>query len=208
MRLLPYSHLMDELNSKELGLGAHLLDGVWSEAPRAAVVTVGLGAGLMQFEGGFAPYILFTSLLVGQVVSLAQGFSNYLDARSNARTFDAPRVQAYLRRMNENGTDFLIAAQRGTAWIVMDPAEKSLEVMSEAEYRKFRSKTLAAHAAVNEVRIVRRKITNTRIRNGHEHVPDERRIADIHLTHGNPRYSASRFLAMGSGMTEETQPGT
>lgn len=208
MRLLPHAHLMDELRAKELGLGAHLLDGVWSEAPRAAVVTAGLGAGLMQFEGGFAPYILFTSLLIGQIVSLAQGFSNYLDARNNARTFDAPRVQAYLSRMNESARDVMIAAQRGTAWIIIDPVAQNLEVMSEMEYQKFRAKTLASHASVNEIRIVRRKITNTRIRNGHQHVPEERRIADVHLTHGTPRYSASRFLAVGSGMTDETQVGT
>lgn len=208
MRSLPHAHLMDELHAKELGLGAHLLDGVWSEAPRAAVVTAALAAGLMQFEGGFAPYILFTSLLIGQVVSLAQGLSNYLEARHNTRIFDAPRVQAYLSRMNDSTRDVMIAAQRGTAWIVINPTDESLEVMSELEYQKFRAKTLASHAAVNEIRIVRRKISNTRIRNGHEQEPEERRIADVSLAHGIPRYSASRFLAVGSGMTEETQPGT
>ncbi len=208
MRSLPHAHLMKELRAKELGLVAHLLDGVVSEAPRAAVVTAGLGAGLMQFEGGFAPYIVLTSLLIGQVVSLAQGFSNFLEARHNARTFDAPRVQAYLSRMNDSARDFMIAAQRGTAWIIINPAVEGLEVMSEMEYQKFREKTLASNTAVNEIRIVRRKISNTRIRAGHVHVPEERRIADVSLAFGTPRYSASRFLAMGSGMTEETQVGT
>ncbi|WP_029006022.1 hypothetical protein [Azorhizobium doebereinerae] len=206
MNFLSHTMLMDKVRGKELGIGAHLLDGVWSEAPRAAVVTIALAAGLMQFEGGFAPYVLVTSLAIGQVVSCARGFSNFLDARNNARTFDAPRVQAYLRRMQETSGDVIIAAQRGTAWIVLRPrseGEERLEVMSEQEYERFRAQSVAARAAVNEVRIVRRKLTNTRIRSGYTYAPEERRIADM-SAHGNLRYSASRFLAVGSGITEES----
>ncbi|GGF82732.1 hypothetical protein GCM10007301_48550 [Azorhizobium oxalatiphilum] len=204
--------LADQVRSKELGLAAHFLDGVWTEAPRAAVVTTALIAGLMQFQGSFSPAILGISLVVGQVVSFARGFSNYLDAERNARTFDNPRVQAYLRRMHEASGDVVIAAQRGTAWIVMHPASENerVEVLSEVEYEEFRERAVANRISINEVRVVRKRVSNTRIRSGYTHAPEERRIADMSAT-GQLRYSASRFLAVGSGITEDedafTAPG-
>ncbi|MGU3494129.1 hypothetical protein ACLBXM_08805 [Xanthobacteraceae bacterium A53D] len=201
-----------EVRSKELGFFAHLLDGVWSEAPRAAVVTIALVAGMMQLEGSFNPYMLGVALLIGQIVSGARGFSNFLEAQRNARTFDNPRVQAYLRRMHEASGDVVIAAQRGTAWIVMHPAseDERIEVMSEVEYEEFLERAKTNRISINEVRVVRKTVSNTRIRSGFTHAPEERRISDMSAT-GQLRYSASRFLAVGSGLTEDgdifTAPG-
>lgn len=205
--LAPKTSLADELREKEIGVVGHFLDGFISEAPRSAVVTVGLGAALVHFQGVFSPMILAASLAVGQIVSAARGMSNFLEARANARSFDQPRVQAYLRRMQEHSRDVTVAAKRGTAWIVMYPGSQHVEAMSEVEYARFKSQCIAARASINEVRVVRRKVSNTRIRSGFTFAPEERRIADI-TPPSNLRYSASRFLAVGSGITEEPALGS
>lgn len=176
---------MDEIRKKELGLFSHFLDGIWrnfSIAAAATLVIAGVWAGLM---GQFAVYMLPLSVLTTQLASGVYGLRDWRRSERRKRIYDSARCQDYLRSV-ESRARGVVASQRGTVWVVMDPDSldkvSQIRIMSDREYQKFRAQGMAAGRPMDEVRIRDGGVAGlTQVRDGREHYP-----RNIDLVTGRP----------------------
>lgn len=179
---LPYAHLMDEIRKKELGPFSHFLDGIWRNFSFAAAGSLAIAGGWALVQGEFAAYMLPVSVLATQVASGVQGLREWRRAQQQKRVYDSARCQEYLRGV-ENRAHGVVASQRGTVWIVMDPEDTDdvspVRILSDREYQQFRLQGIAAGRSLDEVRIRRTTLGITQVREGREHAP-----RDVDLTTG------------------------
>lgn len=193
-RALPYAHLMDEIRKKELGPFSHFLDGIWRNFSFAAAGALGIAGLWALVQGEFAVYMLPVSVLATQLASGVHGLRDWRRVLRQKRIYDSPRCQDYLRSVEERAHG-VVASQRGTVWIVMDPESvdnvSQIRVMSDREYQQFRAQGIAAGRSLDEVRIKQTSLGLTQVREGREHAP-----RDVDLATG-------RFtLGVGSGRIE------
>lgn len=175
-RILPYAHLMDEIQKKELGPFSHFLDGIWRHFSASAASTLAIAGLWALIEGGFAVYMMPVSVLVTQMASGLYGLRAWRDAERRKRIYDSNSCQDYLRALEQRARG-VVASQRGSVWIVMDPDSldnvSQIRVMSDREYQLFRAQGIASGRPLDEVRIRQGSLGLTQVRDGREHAPQE-----------------------------------
>lgn len=169
---LPHAHLANDLRRKELGPVGHFLDGIMDHGLVGAVIIIGLTVTWSYFVGDFDWRIIPVALLAAEVATGLKGITDWRQAKHRKAIYDSPRMQAYLRRV-ENRAKHVVASQRGTAWILMDPAnldpETARSVLSEKEYRAYRRHRLASGQPMEEVRIGPHRIRRISLPAGRQH---------------------------------------
>ncbi|WP_454916108.1 hypothetical protein [Xanthobacter sediminis] len=166
---------MDEIHKKELGPFSHFLDGIWRNFSVAAAGTLVIAGAWAAVMGEFAVYMLPISILVTQLASGAYGLREWRRAERWKRIYDTPRCQDYLRSVEDRARG-VVASQRGTVWVVMDPDSldkvSQVRILSDREYQRFRAQGMASGRPMDEVRIREGGVVGlTQVREGREHFP-------------------------------------
>lgn len=173
-RDLPYTHLMDEIRRKELGPFSHFLDGIWRNVTMVAGGAMAITTVCVAFWGELALYIVPAGILAMQVAGGVHGLRDWRRAERRKQVYDSPHCQAYLRAIEARARG-VIASQRGTVWVVMDPDSldhvSRVRVLSDREYKRYREQGIASGQQLDEVRIGRRSLGHTVVRDGREHFP-------------------------------------
>ncbi|MFG1478843.1 hypothetical protein V5F53_09260 [Xanthobacter sp. V4C-4] len=217
---------MDEIRRKELGPFSHFLDGIWRNVIIVATGTLVISAVWVLVWGEFALYMIPASILLMQVASGIHGLRDWRRAERRKRLYDTPHCQAFLRSVEARARG-VIASQRGTVWVVMDPDSldhvSRVRVLSDREYQQYRQQGIASGQPLDEVRIGRRSLGHTVVREGREHFP---RHVDFSLVrtpvrgasgrierwaregdeHGRGGRRGSQRRASGSGRSDAASP--
>ncbi len=192
-RAMPHAHLMDEIHQKELGPFSHFLDGIWRHFSAAAAGSLAIAGAWVVVQGEFAIYMLPASVLVTQFASGVYGLREWRRTERLKRLYDSPRCQDYLRSMEQRARG-VVASQRGTVWVVMDPDSldnvSQVRILSDREYQLFRAQGIAAGRSMDEVRIRNGSLGLTQVREGREHYP---RSVDIDLERAPVRGPTGRI---------------
>lgn len=171
---LPYAHLMDEIRKKELGPFSHFLDGIWRNFSAAAAGSLLIAGAWVAIQGEFAIYMLPATVLMTQFASGVQGLREWRRTERQKRLYDSPRCQEYLRTLEDRARG-VVASQRGSVWVVMDPDSldrvSQVRILSDREYQLFRAQGIAAGRTMDEVRIRNTVLGHTQVHEGREHAP-------------------------------------
>lgn len=208
--------MLAEIERKELGIVSHLLDGVWDEAPKTAVIAIGIAATWSHLAGGFAAYMVPTAAILAQAKAGLRGLVSWLDAKDNARVYDSPAFQAALGDIEAKARG-VVASQRGTVWIVSESDIDPPKVMSDREYANFRRSLASEDTQLVEVKIKNTSVQVSRLIRGKldSGRPDLPAIETYDISSGRrniaewfsggrkspkpaePHYPATRILAEG-----------
>lgn len=150
-----------EIKRKELGFVSRFLDAVWANLGNTGAMAVGIAGGWGILEGGVSPFMIPTALLAGVVPTAATALGRGFDDAWKARVHDGPRCQELIAEVRSRAAG-IVAAQRGSVWIVFGTGTRKPRVMGDVEYAAFRKGWFARGLALDEVTIERKRITAAR----------------------------------------------
>jgi len=203
---------MDEIRKKELGPFSHFLDGIWRNFSAAAAGTLAIAGVWALAMGEFAVYMLPVSVLVTQLASGIHGLRDWRRAERRKRVYDSQTCQTYLRSVEERARG-VVASQRGTVWVVMDPDSldkvSQVRILSDREYQRFRAQVLTSGRTMDEVRIREAGVVGvTQVHEGREHFPRSVDLATGRATVRMPSGRIERWTKEGEEYARGLQRST
>lgn len=230
-RLIHDAEVKAEIERKELGFVSRFLDAVWANLGNTGAMAVGIAGGWGLLEGGLSPFMIPTAFLAGVVPTAATAIGRGFDDAWKARVHDGPRCQELIAEVRSRAAG-IVAAQRGSVWIVFGTGTRKPRVMGDVEYAAFRKGWFARGLALDEVTIERKRIMAARYVAGRldaggrplpvretldtragrsiwtdwlgdrGSVPKELEAPD----RNRPYFRATRYLAGGAGALDATKP--